>query len=55
MVGEEIKLLVNKGRKQGYLTLREVNEFLPPETVSAEQIDDIHTMLNEMGIDVRDE
>lgn len=54
-MSEKTKLLVAKGREKGFLTAREVNEALPADILCAEQINDIHTMLKDIDIDVLDE
>ncbi|HEX7338921.1 MAG TPA: RNA polymerase sigma factor region1.1 domain-containing protein, partial [Rhodanobacteraceae bacterium] len=48
----EIKQLITKGREQGYLTYAEVNDHLPDDIVDSEQIEDIISMINGMGIEV---
>ena len=48
----EIKQLVSLGKEKGYLTYEEVNDFLPPEVVAPDQIDDIMMVFGEMDIDV---
>ncbi len=50
----QLKLLIAKGKEQGYLTYREVNDHLPDEIVDPEQIDDIISMINDMGIPVHE-
>ncbi len=50
----QIKLLIAKGKEQGYLTYREVNDHLPDEIVDPEQIEDIVNMINDMGIPVHE-
>jgi len=50
----QIKLLIAKGKEQGYLTYREVNDHLPDELVNPEQIEDIVGMINDMGIPVHE-
>ncbi len=50
----EIKLLIIKGREQGYLTYAEVNDHLPNDIVDPEQIEDIIGMINDMGIEVHE-
>lgn len=42
------------GKEQGFLTYREVNDHLPDEIVDPEQIEDIISMINEMGIAVHE-
>jgi RNA polymerase primary sigma factor len=50
----ELKLLIIKGKEQGYLTYAEVNEHLPDDIVDPEQIEDIIGMITEMGIEVHE-
>jgi RNA polymerase primary sigma factor len=48
----QLKLLIAKGKEQGFLTYGEVNDHLPSEIVDPEQIEDIVNMINDMGIPV---
>ncbi|WKE67505.1 RNA polymerase sigma factor RpoD [Gallaecimonas kandeliae] len=48
----QLKLLVAKGKEQGYLTYAEVNDHLPDDIVDSDQIEDIIQMINDMGIQV---
>jgi RNA polymerase primary sigma factor len=48
----QIKLLIAKGKEQGYLTFAEVNDHLPQNVVDSDQIEDIIRMINDMGIKV---
>ena len=41
-----------QAKARGYITYDELNEFMPPEQVSSEQIEDVMAMLSEMGINV---
>ncbi len=50
----DIKVLISKGLEQGYLTYAEVNDHLPDDMVDPEQIEDIISMINGMGIDVHE-
>ncbi len=50
----QIKLLIAKGKEQGFLTYREVNDHLPDEVIGPEQIEDIVGMINDMGIPVHE-
>ena len=52
---KELAKLVSAGRESGHLTYQEVNELLPDDIVSADEIDDIYTMLTDLGIEVGDE
>jgi RNA polymerase primary sigma factor len=47
-----LKTLITKGKEQGYLTYAEVNDHLPDTVVDPEQIEDIISMINDMGIQV---
>jgi RNA polymerase primary sigma factor len=47
-----LKLLIAKGKEQGYLTYAEVNDHLPDSIVDPEQIEDIVSMIGDMGIKV---
>ncbi len=48
----QLKLLVAKGKEQGYLTYAEVHDHLPEDIVDSDQIEDIIQMINDMGIQV---
>ncbi|MDH5395134.1 MAG: RNA polymerase sigma factor RpoD [Gammaproteobacteria bacterium] len=48
----QLKLLIAKGKDQGFLTYAEVNDHLPNDIVDPEQIEDIVSMINDMGITV---
>jgi RNA polymerase primary sigma factor len=50
----EVEQLLEKGKKKGYLTYDEVNNLLPSDIVSSEQIDDILIMLGENDIEIVD-
>ncbi len=53
--GSQLKLLIAKGKNQGYLTFAQVNDHLPKEIVDPEQVEDIIVVLNDMGIKVFEE
>ena len=50
----EVKKLIDMGKEKGYLTYEEVNDMLPSDVVSSEQIDDVMTMFGEMDIEIID-
>ena len=50
-----IKKLLAKGKKQGFLSYDEINELLPAEMLSPEQIDETLIMFDENEIEVVDE
>ena len=47
-----IKILIAQGREQGYLTFAEISDHLPESLIDADQIEDIISMIQEMGITV---
>jgi RNA polymerase primary sigma factor len=51
---KEIKELITKGKKQGYLTYEEVNDALPDELLSADYLDDVVSMFGDMDIEIID-
>ena len=48
----QLKLLIAKGKEQGYLTYAEVNDHLPEGIVDPTQVEDIINTINDMGIQV---
>ncbi|MCK5639395.1 MAG: RNA polymerase sigma factor RpoD, partial [Gammaproteobacteria bacterium] len=50
----QLKMLIARGKEQGYLTYAEVNDHLPNDIVDPEQIEDIISMINDMGITVHE-
>jgi RNA polymerase primary sigma factor len=51
---DEVKHLIDLGKEKGFLTYDEVNDLLPPDIVSSDQIDDVMSMFGEMEIEVVD-
>jgi RNA polymerase primary sigma factor len=51
---QKVKELIHMGKKKGFLTYDEVNNLLPPDIVSSDQIDDLMMMFGEMDIEVVD-
>ena len=49
-----VKKMIGQARARGYITYDELNQVLPPEQVTSEQIEDVMAMLSEMGINVID-
>jgi RNA polymerase primary sigma factor len=47
-----IKKLVARAKKRGYITVDQLNEMLPQDQMSSEQIEDIMAALNDMGVNV---
>src|SRR6195952_6156881 len=48
----ELKKLIARAKKRGYITYDELNEALPQDQMSSEQIEDVMSALNEMGVNV---
>jgi RNA polymerase primary sigma factor len=51
----EVKALMERGREKGFLTYDEVNDALPSDIVSSDQIDDVMSMFGEHDIEVVDD
>src|ERR1700716_2413871 len=47
-----VKKMIKQAKKRGFVTFDQLNEVLPSDTTSPEQIEDIMSMLSEMGINV---
>ncbi len=47
-----VKRMIKLAKQRGYVTYEELNDVLPSDEVSSEQIEDIMAMLSEMGINV---
>ncbi|WP_298851178.1 RNA polymerase sigma factor RpoD, partial [uncultured Sphingomonas sp.] len=47
-----IKKLLSRAKKRGYITYDQLNEALPQDQMSSEQIEDVMAALNEMGVNV---
>ncbi len=47
-----IKQLLVLGKQRGYITYEELNEALPEDKLSSEQIEDIMSMISDMGVNV---
>jgi RNA polymerase primary sigma factor len=47
-----VKRMIKAAKKRGYVTMEELNEVLPSQEFSPDQIEDIMAMLNDMGINV---
>ena len=50
-----VKKMIAEARERGYITYEQLNQVLPPEQVSSEQIEDVMSMLSEMGINIIEE
>jgi len=47
-----VRQLINMGKERGYLLYDEVNDFLPAEVHSSEEVDDLLTTFERNGIDI---
>ena len=50
-----VKKMIAEARERGTITYDQLNAVLPPDQVSSDQIEDVMSMLNEMGIQVTEE
>jgi len=51
---DEFKKLISLGEEKGFLTYDDVNDMLPPDVTSSDQIDDIIMLFGEKNIDIID-
>ncbi len=51
----EIQKLISLGKANGEITYDEINEYLPEKIVNSERIEDVFTLLNQLGIEVVEE
>ena len=47
-----VKRMIAEAREKGFITYDQLNEVLPPDQVSSEQIEDVMSLLSEMGVSV---
>ncbi len=52
---KEVKHLLELGKERGYLTYTEVNDFLPPDILSSQEIDEVFQLFNEYDIEIVDD
>ncbi|MFD0916336.1 RNA polymerase sigma factor RpoD [Pseudahrensia aquimaris] len=52
---DKVKKMIKAAKKRGYVTVDELNEVMPSDEVSPDQIEDTMSMLSEMGINVVEE
>ncbi|SFI36894.1 RNA polymerase sigma factor RpoD [Albimonas pacifica] len=50
-----VKKMIAAAKAKGFITYEELNRVLPPEQVSSEQIEDVMSLLSEMGVNVVEE
>ncbi len=51
----DVKLLIEEGRKKGFLTYEEINRVLPDDLVSSEKLDSLLLHLDDLGVQLLDE
>jgi len=51
----EVQELIKKGKERGFLTYEELNDFLPEDFSSVEDIDNMLNIMDEMDIEIREE
>ena len=47
-----VKKMISEARERGYITIDQLNAVMPQEQFTGEQIEDVMSMLSEMGINV---
>lgn len=55
LTDSSVKRMIKTAKQRGYVTYDELNEVMPSDEVSSEQIEDIMSMLSDMGINVVEE
>ncbi|MCA8883114.1 MAG: RNA polymerase sigma factor RpoD, partial [Rhodobacteraceae bacterium] len=50
-----VKKMIGEAKERGFITYDQLNQVLPPDQVSSEQIEDVMSMLSEMGINIIEE
>jgi ribosomal protein L24 len=51
---DELKKLISQGKEKGFITYNQLNDVVPSDKVTSEEIEDIMDMLNELGINLVD-
>src|SRR6478736_3472720 len=54
ILAEKIKELVRLAQEQGYLTYNDINDALPENMVSPDELDDIYTKLRNLEVEIVD-
>ena len=49
---DDLEKLIDTGKEKGYLTYGEVNDLLPGDMTTPDDLDDLLTTINTQGIDV---
>ena len=51
---KEVRNLITAGKSKGFLTVEEVNDALPADMVSSDQLDDVLSIFDDMDIEIVD-
>jgi RNA polymerase primary sigma factor len=51
-LADAVKKLIRSAKKRGYVTHEQINAVLPPDEVNSEQIEDLLSMFNDIGVNV---
>jgi RNA polymerase primary sigma factor len=51
----QLRLLIEQGKKEGYITYDDINKVLPDEDIAPEKIDNLLMLLDEYGVNLVDE
>jgi RNA polymerase primary sigma factor len=54
-LNNDLKLLIESGKKRGFLTYDEINKVLPADMISQDKLDKLLTMIDDQGIELVDE
>ena len=49
---DEVRQLITIGKEKGYLSYDEVNDLLPAEVTSSDELDDLFTTFSNAGIEI---
>ena len=52
---EKLKALIDEGLREGYVTYEKFNEVFPEDDAGTESLDEIFAVLDDQGIELRDE
>jgi RNA polymerase primary sigma factor len=47
-----LKKLIARAKRKGYITYEQLNEALPPDSMTSDQLEDVMSALNEMGVNI---
>ena len=47
-----LKKLIARAKRKGYITYEQLNEALPQDQMTSDQLEDVMSALNEMGVNI---